>query len=55
LEARIRARGTNSEESIASRLAIARQEIAASEEFEFIIVNDELSVAIAQLESAIFS
>ncbi|NJK55278.1 MAG: guanylate kinase [Pleurocapsa sp. SU_5_0] len=55
LEARIRARGTNSEESIANRLAIARQEIAASEEFDFAIVNDEVEVAIAKLENAIFS
>ncbi|MEM7590994.1 MAG: guanylate kinase [Cyanobacteria bacterium P01_A01_bin.83] len=54
LEARIRARGTNTEESIAKRLAIAKQEIAASGEFDFQIVNDDLEQAIAQLESAIF-
>ncbi len=55
LETRIRTRGTNSEESIAKRLEIARQEIVASEEFEFKIVNDDLEKAIAQLETAIFS
>ena len=54
LEQRIRARGTNSEESIAKRLEIAKQEIAASNEFEFQIVNDDLDKAIAQLETVIF-
>ena len=54
LEQRIRARGTNSEESIAKRLEIAKQEIAASNEFDFQIVNDDLEKAIAQLETAIF-
>jgi len=55
LEARIRSRGANSEESIGKRLAIAKQEIAASNEFDFQIINDDLEVAIALLEAAIFS
>ena len=55
LEQRIRSRGTNSEESIANRLEIAKQEIAASSEFDCQIVNDELETAIAKLEAAIFS
>ena len=42
LETRIRDRGTNSEDSIASRLKIAKQEIAASSEFDFQIVNDNI-------------
>ena len=54
LEQRIRDRGTNSEESIIKRLEIARQEIAARDEFDFKIVNDDLERAIAQLETAIF-
>lgn len=54
LEQRIRTRGANSEESIANRLAIAKQEIAASDEFEFQIVNNDLEKAIARLESIIF-
>ena len=55
LEQRIRARGTNTEDSIISRLEIARQEIAASDEFDFKIVNNDFEQAIAQLETAIFS
>ncbi len=54
LEQRIRTRGANSEESIANRLAIAQQEIAASDEFEFKIVNNDLEKAIASLETIIF-
>ena len=55
LEQRIRTRGKNSEESIAKRLEIAKQEIAASNEFDFEIVNRDLETAIAELEKAIFS
>ena len=54
LDQRIRTRGTNTEESIVRRLEIARQEIAASDEFDFKIVNDDLEQAIARLEAVIF-
>ncbi len=54
LEARIRTRGTNSEESIAKRLSIAKKEIAASNEFDWQIINNDLEKAIAELEKAIF-
>ena len=54
LEQRIRNRGKNSEESIAHRLQIAQTEIDASAEFDFTIVNDDLSKAIAQIEEIIF-
>ena len=54
LEARIRGRGTNTEESIASRLAIAREEIDDSSEFDVQIINDDLEKAIVQLEEAVF-
>ena len=55
LEQRIRSRGTNSEESIAKRLSIAQKEIAAKDEFDVQIVNNDLDSAIAQLEAAIFA
>ncbi len=55
LEQRIRSRGKNSEESIAERLKIAREEMAAKDEFEIQIVNDDLEKAISKLEKAIFS
>jgi guanylate kinase len=54
LEQRIRKRGTNSEESIARRMAIARCEIESSTAFDFTIINDNLERAIAEIEAIIF-
>lgn len=54
LEQRIRQRGTNSEESIARRIAIAQAEIAASNEFDVVIINQDLAMALAEVEAAIF-
>lgn len=55
LEQRIRQRGTNSEASIAQRIAIAQAEIDANDEFDHKIVNQDLETAIAQVEAAIFN
>jgi guanylate kinase len=51
LERRLRGRGTDSEEKIAKRLARAREEISAVREFDYVIVNDDLSEAAALLAS----
>ena len=46
LERRLRSRGQDSEEEIARRLAQAREEIAASEDFyDFCVVNDDVERA----------
>jgi guanylate kinase len=50
LETRIRERGTDSEAAILRRLEQAQVEIAAQNEFDARIVNDDLSVALAELE-----
>lgn len=55
LEQRIRIRGKNSEGSIAKRLEIATTEIAASNEFDIKIVNEDLESAIAEIETVIFN
>ncbi len=54
LEQRIRARGKNSEESISRRIAIAKTEIDASDEFDVTIINDDLEQAISEVETIIF-
>lgn len=54
LEARIRSRGQDSEAAIEKRLAQAKVELAAANEFDLRIVNDDLEVALAELEAAIF-
>ncbi len=55
LEARIRDRGQDDEAAIAKRLQRARAELAAADEFDLKIVNDDFEMAIADLEKAIFS
>ena len=54
LEARIRSRGKDSEEAIAKRLAQAKVELAAADEFDVQIINDDLETALKDLETAIF-
>ena len=50
LRERLRARGSDSEEALQRRLEIARTELAARDEFPFVVVNDELAEAVSQLE-----
>jgi guanylate kinase len=55
LEARLRSRGQDPEEAIARRLARAQAEIDAAGEFDLQIVNDDLAIALQQIEQAIFT
>ena len=50
LERRIRFRGTESDDSITKRLARAKEELKALNEFDEIVVNDELQTALIDLE-----
>ncbi len=52
---RLVGRGTESEEEREARLATARRELAAAEEFDVVIVNDEVRHAAADLVSLIRS
>ena len=54
LEARLRKRGKDTETAIKERLARAKEEIAAKDEFEIQIVNDNLGRAITDIEQVIF-
>ncbi len=53
LEARIRDRGTDTPEAIDRRLEQAKVEIAARDEFDYQIVNDDLQTALAELEQLV--
>jgi guanylate kinase len=55
LESRLRDRSTDSDEQIIKRLHHAQLEVAAADEFSITIINDNLEIALQQLESAIFS
>ena len=50
LEQRIRGRGTYAEDAIRRRLARAKDELAARDEFDAVVVNDDLDQALAELE-----
>jgi guanylate kinase len=53
LEQRLIARGANSEDEIADRLRIANSEIQARDDFQHVIVNDDLDRAASQLTELI--
>ena len=55
LEARLRGRGTDTDEEIEDRLAIARREMEALTEFDHVIVNDDAERAAAELAALVRS
>ena len=55
LERRLRARGANDEADIQLRLKNARAEVAARDEFDYVIVNDDLERAAAELEQVLLA
>jgi len=54
LEQRLEQRGKDSPDMIAQRLDHAKKEIAAVEEFDYAIINDDLDRALRELEQIIF-
>ncbi len=55
LEKRIRGRATDSEDSIQKRLLRAKEELKAINEFDAVIVNNDLDIALEQIERIIIS
>ena len=55
LEQRLRGRSKDSEADIQRRLQVARGEVAAFTEYDFVVVNDELTGAVDRLRSIIVS
>ena len=49
LEARLRGRGTETDEKIATRLAQASAEMERKDEFDHVVVNDDLDQAVAEV------
>ena len=49
LEQRLRNRESDSEEDIVRRMTIAREEIARSEEYDYIVVNDVVDYAVSDI------
>ena len=53
LEARIKGRGSETEETLAARLGGAMNEMAHADEYDYKIVNDNLEKAVAEVEHVI--
>jgi len=55
LEERLRGRGSEDEETIQHRLVIAREEIRRAPEYDYVVVNDDLDKAVADIQTIINS
>jgi guanylate kinase len=55
LERRLRGRSKDAEPAIQRRLQVARDEVAAFAEYDFIVVNDEIAAAVDRLRSIVTS
>ncbi len=53
LERRLRSRGTEDDLEVQSRLAAARAELASTDAFDHVVVNDDLDRAVAEVLTAI--
>jgi guanylate kinase len=53
LETRLRGRGSEKPEDVALRLRNAREEMAARHSFDYIVVNDDLERAVADLQAIV--
>ena len=53
LEQRLRGRSKDSEAEIQRRLQVARDEVAAFAEYDFVVVNDEVTTAVERLRSIV--
>jgi guanylate kinase len=55
LEQRLRGRSRDSEADIQRRLRVARDEVAAFEDYDYLVINDELSSSIERLRSIVLA
>jgi guanylate kinase len=53
LEQRLRSRGEDTDEQISRRLAVARDEVQAVSEYDYVVVNDEIEACVDRLRAII--
>ena len=53
LEERLRRRSKDSETQIQQRLMVAQQEVAAVEEYDYVVINDEVDRAVGRLRAIV--
>jgi guanylate kinase len=55
LERRLRGRSKDAESAIARRLQVAREEVASFPEYDYVVVNDELTAAVDRLRGIVIA
>jgi guanylate kinase len=55
LEARLRGRSKDADEVVRRRLQVAQEEVAAFVEYDFVVINDELTAAVDRLRSIVLA
>jgi guanylate kinase len=55
LERRLRGRSKDTEEAMQIRLQVARKEVAAFTEYDYIVINDEVQAAVSRLQAIVMS
>jgi len=55
LEARLRGRSKDADEVVRRRLQVAQHEVAAFVEYDFVVINDELTAAVDRLRSIVLA
>jgi guanylate kinase len=55
LEKRLRGRSKDSEEAIHKRLAVARDEVSAFEEYDYVVINDQLESCVERIRSIVMA
>ena len=55
LEQRLRGRSKDTEEAIRKRLAVAREEVSAVEEYDYVVVNDELESCVERIRAIVLA
>jgi guanylate kinase len=55
LEQRLKGRGKDNDKVIAHRMAVVREDIAHVAEFDYVIINDDLDVALRELDAVVVS
>jgi guanylate kinase len=53
LERRLRERASESEGEIGERIGLARKQLAQAEEFDYVVLNDEVDKAVSRLEELV--
>ena len=55
LENRLRGRSKDSDEAIRKRLEVAREEVSAFEEYDYVVINDELDSCVERIRSIVLA